>query len=592
MSIWKLRNVKANFDLLIKELNITPTFATVLANRNILTKRLLQTYKNTDEKFLYEVELMKDCQKAYEILKNAIENKIKICIYGDYDVDGVTSTVILFKALKSIGANVFYYIPDREKEGYGLNKKSVENVVEKGAQFILTCDNGIASIEEVDYIKSLNLEIVILDHHEPKFKIENEQKEEVLPLADAILNPKQLECKYPFKLLCAGGISYKFIKSFFNYLNVSKNTDEYLVFASIATICDVVDLIDENRIIVKKGLEIINQNKSINKGLYELIKLNNIQDKIIDEQDYGFKIGPCINASGRLETALKAVELFTCENDGEVTKIAEEIIDLNNERKKLTSLAVEEIHFYIENSDIKNDKVLVIYNDKIHESIAGIVAGRIKEIYNKPTFVITNSNDMAKGSGRSIECYNMFEEMVKCEHFFTKYGGHKMAAGFSLKHEYIEDFRKEINKNCNLNKNQLTRTIIIDKVIKISDINTKLLQELHTMKPFGKENKEPIFATKNLKINKIKLVGKEKKCLSFKLEDDEGNKIDAIDFSLYNKFIEILTKQNLNEDFDDVILGKSQTINLKMDFVYSVGVNSFNNNVNLLIKDFRNSEGI
>ncbi|MDE6357472.1 MAG: DHH family phosphoesterase, partial [Eubacteriales bacterium] len=363
-------------------------------------------------------------------------------VYGDYDVDGVTSTVILYKGLKKIGADVIHYIPDREEEGYGLNKEAIDEIRNIGVSLILTCDNGIASIDEIKYIKEMKMDIIVLDHHEPRYiELENGEKEDIIPIADAIVNPKQKSCTYPFKALCAGGISYKFIKGFYEYIEVDENFDEYLTFASIATICDIVDLLDENRIIAKKGLEILNNNKKINKGLYEIIKLNNLEEKQIDEGDYGFKIGPCINASGRLESALKAVELFTEEDDKKIKILAEELIQLNNERKELTSKAVEEILISVENSDYKNDKVLVIYNPELHESIAGIVAGRIKEKYYKPTFVITKSKDGAKGSGRSIPTYNMFEEMLKCQEFFTKFGGHKMAAGLSLKEENIDNFR-------------------------------------------------------------------------------------------------------------------------------------------------------
>lgn len=589
MSRWTIRNVNAKIDLMAEEFGISKVFATVLANRNILTKRALQVYINPNEKFLLDSLEMKDMEKSFNIITKAIINKQKICIYGDYDVDGVTSTVILYKGLKKLGANVIYYIPDREEEGYGLNKDAINEVINMGVDLILTCDNGIASIEEVKYIKELKIDIIILDHHEPRYiELENGEREDIIPIADAIVNPKQKDCNYKFKALSAGGISYKFIKGLYEYIEAEGDFDEYLVFASIATICDIVDLLDENRVIAKKGIEILNNNKQINKGLYEVIKLNNLDEKEIDEMDYGFKIGPCINASGRLESALKAVELFTAE-EGDIKTMAEELIQLNNERKELTLKAVENVIEQIEMSDYKNNKILVIYNSEIHESIAGIVAGRIKEKYYKPTFVITKSKDMAKGSGRSIPSYNMFEEMLKCQNLFIKFGGHKMAAGLSLKEENIDNFRKTINENCTLTKEDMTEVISIDKALNFSEIDFNLIDELKSMAPFGKENSRALFATKNVSVFSLYFVGKEKNILQFTFQDETKNKIKAISFDGYDKFLSILKERYPDELVKKIIDGYKKDIDLKLDVVYSIGVNEFNGykNIQLIIKDFR-----
>lgn len=588
MAKWRIRNPKANIPKMVEEFGISEIFATVLANRDILTARKLNTYLYTDNMFFYNALDMKDMEKSFIKIIEAISKNELICIYGDYDVDGVTSTVILYKALKHIGANVIYYIPDREEEGYGLNISAINEVIKKGVDIIFTCDNGIASIEEVKYIKENNIDIIILDHHEPRFLEEDNNKIEILPNADAIINPKQLNCEYKFKALSAGGISYKFVQGLYNYMEIEENLEEYLVFASISTVCDIVDLLDENRLIVKMGLDIFNNNKQINKGLFEILKVNNIDEKIISETDYGFIIGPCINASGRLESALKAVELFTEDNEENIKKLAVELLNLNIERKELTYKAVEDIFCMIENSNIKNDKILVVYNDKIHESIAGIVAGRIKEAYYKPTFVITKSKDGAKGSGRSIPSYNMFEELLKCSDLLQKFGGHKMAAGLSLTDENVDIFRNIINQNCTLSSEDLQETITIDKALKFSDITLDLAKELYKMKPIGKENKGAIFATKNVEIKNIRFVGKENNIIQLTLYDGISN-IRAISFDGYNKFLDILKQSICDDEIEKLILGIKKVIDLKLDVVYSIEVNIFNDieNVQLILKDFR-----
>ena len=588
MAKWRIRNPKANIPKMVEEFGISEIFATVLANRDILTARKLNTYLYTDNMFFYNALDMKDMEKSFIKIIEAISKNELICIYGDYDVDGVTSTVILYKALKHIGANVIYYIPDREEEGYGLNISAINEVIKKGVDIIFTCDNGIASIEEVKYIKENNIDIIILDHHEPRFLEEDNNKIEILPNADAIINPKQLNCEYKFKALSAGGISYKFVQGLYNYMEIEENLEEYLVFASISTVCDIVDLLDENRLIVKMGLDIFNNNKQINKGLFEILKVNNIDEKVINETDYGFIIGPCINASGRLESALKAVELFTEDNEENIKKLAVELLNLNIERKELTYKAVEDIFCMIESSNIKNDKVLVVYNDKIHESIAGIVAGRIKEAYYKPTFVITKSKDGAKGSGRSIPSYNMFEELLKCSDLLQKFGGHKMAAGLSLTDENVDIFRNIINRNCMLSSEDLQETITIDKALKFSDITLDLAKELYKMKPIGKENKGAIFATKNVEIKNIRFVGKENNIIQLTLYDGISN-IGAISFDGYNKFLDILKQSICDDEIEKLILGIKKVIDLKLDVVYSIEVNIFNDieNVQLILKDFR-----
>ncbi len=588
MARWIIRNAKANIEKMSLEFGISKIFATVLANKDILTRRALDTYLYKDERLFLNSLDMKDMKNAVLSIIEAISRKEKICIYGDYDVDGVTSTTILYKAMKKIGANVIYYIPDREEEGYGLNIEAIDELKAKGVDIILTCDNGIASIEEVYHIRQSDMQIIIIDHHEPRFFEQDGEKIEVVPDANYIVNPKQRECPYPFKNLSAGGLCFKFIKELYEYMEVDFSLDEYLVFASISTVCDIVDLLDENRLIVKMGLDIINKNKKINLGLYELLKLNQIEDKEIDEYDYGFVIGPCINACGRLETALTAVKLFISEDEEELKELAKELYELNSSRKELTKNAVDELLDYVENSSIKDDNVLVIYNENIHESIAGIVAGKIKERYYKPTFVITKAKDGAKGSGRSIPPYDMFSEMIKCSSLFTRFGGHKMAGGLSLSLDNIDKFREEINKNSSLTKEDLEETLVIDKALSFLDIDINLAKELERMKPFGKENRQPLFATKNVVIKNIRFVGKNSDILQLDLYRD-NRMLKAISFDGYKKFINILEENISKEEFENILNGKQKYIDLNFDILYSIEVNKFNGyeNIQLILKDFR-----
>lgn len=589
MSKWIIRNVRADLSKITKTYNISETLATVLINRNITNSRKLDTYLFETENLFHDVLKMKDVKESYEKLANAISNKDKICIYGDYDVDGVTSTTILYKGLKNINANVIYYIPNREEEGYGLNMEAIKEVSEKNVDLILTCDNGIASIEEIKYIKDIGLDIIVLDHHEPRFfEYENERKE-VLPVADYIVNPKQSACPYEFKELCAGGISFKFIKGLYEYLEIEMNTDEYLVLASIATVCDIVDLIDENRILTKLGLKLLNNNKKINLGLYYLLKKSEIEDKCLDEYDYGFAIGPRINASGRLETALKAVELFTSDDIDKIEELSSELVELNTERRKLTADAVSRITSKLAESDISNERVLVIYDDEIHESIAGIVAGRIKEMLFKPTIVLTNAKSGAKGSARSIPAYNIFEELLKCQHILDKFGGHKMAAGLSLSIDRIDELRSTLNQNCTLTNDELIQEIVIDKPLKFSDITMNLANELSKMKPLGKENRGAIFATKNVAIKNIRFVGKENNIIQLVLEDETKKELKAISFSGYENLMNIFSKNLPKEEVKKILTGIKKDVALKLDVLYTIEVNEFNNNrnVQLILNDFR-----
>ncbi|CBZ04647.1 single-stranded-DNA-specific exonuclease RecJ [Clostridium botulinum] len=586
---WMLRRNKLNIRDIANKSGISETLCTVLVNREIYNLEDIKDFLEPSLEKLYNPLLMKDMDKGTEIIKRSIIDKKKIAIYGDYDADGVTSTVILYIALKECEANVIYYIPDRETEGYGMCTERVERLKAEGVEVIITCDNGIAALEQVERAKELGMTVVITDHHElPFIENEKEEREYVVPKADAIINPKQKDCYYPFKMLCGAGIAFKFSKLLYEKLNMNPNKyKELLQFAAIGTICDVVDLKGENRIIAKLGLESINNTNNL--GLRALIKETSLNEKNITSYNVGFIIGPCINATGRLDTAALSVELFLAKDIKRAEKLAKELRNLNTERQEITMVGVEEITYTIENSSLKNDKVLVIYKENIHESIAGIVSGRIKDAYNRPTIVLTKGKEMPKGSGRSIDGYNLFEELMKCKEYIYKFGGHPMAAGLTIEEKNIDKLREELNKNCNLKDEDFIPTIRIDKRLALKEVNLELIDSLQCLEPFGKGNSSPILAEKNIKIEGIRILGKDQNTLKLTCRVEDTNKrIHAIAFGKVDEFKRDLENIYEDENVENIITNPLMA-GLKLDLIYYPMINEYNGNVytQLRIIDYR-----
>ncbi|ACO86276.1 single-stranded-DNA-specific exonuclease RecJ [Clostridium botulinum] len=586
---WMLRRNKLNIRDIANKSGISETLCTVLVNREIYNLEDIKDFLEPSLEKLYNPLLMKDMDKGTEIIKRSIIDKKKIAIYGDYDADGVTSTVILYIALKECEANVIYYIPDRETEGYGMCTERVERLKAEGVEVIITCDNGIAALEQVERAKELGMTVVITDHHElPFIENEKEEREYVVPKADAIINPKQKDCYYPFKMLCGAGIAFKFSKLLYEKLNMNPNKyKELLQFAAIGTICDVVDLKGENRIIAKLGLESINNTNNL--GLRALIKETSLNEKNITSYNVGFIIGPCINATGRLDTAALSVELFLAKDIKRAEKLAKELRNLNTERQEITMVGVEEITYAIENSSLKNDKVLVIYKENIHESIAGIVSGRIKDAYNRPTIVLTKGKEMPKGSGRSIDGYNLFEELMKCKEYIYKFGGHPMAAGLTIEEKNIDKLREELNKNCNLKDEDFIPKIRIDKRLALKEVNLELIDSLQCLEPFGKGNSSPILAEKNIKIEGIRILGKDQNTLKLTCRVEDTNKrIHAIAFGKVDEFKRDLENIYEDENVENIITNPLMA-GLKLDLIYYPMINEYNGNVytQLRIIDYR-----
>ncbi len=589
MAKWKMKRNKVDAEKMAAALNINKTIATILGNRGIGTLKKGRMFLDCNRNDMYDEYLFKGMDKGIEIIANAVKSGKKIAVYGDYDVDGVSSITILFKSLKKLGAEAVYYVPHRQSEGYGLNSEAVRKLNAEGAEVLLTCDNGIAAIEECKVAKELKMDVVIIDHHEPGFvEDENGNRTEILPCADAIIDHKQADCTYPYKNLCAAAISYKFVRALYKKLDKPLYfEDELLVFASIATVCDIVELLDENRVIVKNGLEIINKGIT-NIGLKAIVEAAGLGDKEIYEYHFGFVIGPAINSTGRLESAKMAIELFAEEDKDKAKEIAESLVMLNGKRKELTVQAADEIIDDIEKGIYGTDKVLVIYKEGIHESIAGIVASRVKEKFNKPVIVITEGEDFAKGSARSVEGYNIFEELNKNRHLFVKFGGHAMAAGLSLEKEKIEVLRKNLNTDCPLTEEMLEKVIRAEMKLEFKDIDINLAKDLRKLAPFGKGNPKPVFGILNVEVEKAGIIGKNKNVLKLMLKDESGEKrFNAVSFDLAEEYLD-----NIKDLYGEKVCCKikeGSPFSHKMDIVCTIDINSFNNKetVELMLQDFR-----
>lgn len=590
MTRWMMKRTTADINYISKKAGITVTTAKILANRGINTIEEINKFLNAGEEYLHDPFLMKDMDKGTDIVKNSILNEEKIIIYGDYDADGVTSTAIMYKALKKCGARVKYHIPDREAEGYGLNKDRLKIIKEEGFHTVLTCDNGISAIEEIELAKALGLKVVITDHHElPFIEDEESHREYIMPKADAIINPKRRDCSYPFKLLCGAGIAFKFAKALFNKMSIDeKEADDYIELACIGTICDVVDLVDENRVITKVGLKNISNSKNI--GIAALLDTLEVQGKKITSHTIGFLIGPCINATGRLETAELSVELLLTEDKNKAISLSRELLALNKKRQEMTVKCVDDIISHIENSHMKYEKVLVVYNKEVHESIAGIVAGKIREKFNLPTIVITKGKEMPKGSGRSIDEYNLFEELTKCKDLLHKFGGHPMAAGLSIKEENIDILRNRLNENCKLTEEDITPKIRLEKQVPLEEITERLIDEINRLEPFGKGNASPLLGEKNVIVNDIQLLGREiKNTLRFQIySTNHKENITGICFGKVEEFQKMIM-DSYHISLEQLLTGNNV---IKLDLVYVPFVNVFRDKkyLQMRIVDFRPSK--
>lgn len=539
MEKWMVYNKKADFQKIGSEFGIDPVIARLIRNRDIQDMKEIRSYLYGTLAEIPSPWKMKDMERAVQILQKKITQKKKIRIIGDYDIDGVTATCILLKGLKRLGANVDTYIPDRVKDGYGMHEQLIDKALEDGIDTILTCDNGIAAAAEIEYAKKEGLTVIVTDHHDIPFRDTEDGRIWIIPKADAVVNPKQNDCLYPNKNICGAVVAWKLIWALYERLGIdSDEIWDFLELAAIATVGDVMDLQGENRIIVKEGLKKLSSTSF--EGLKALICVNNLEGAEITAYHVGFVVGPCINASGRLDTAARSLELLLADNMEDAMKLADDLYDLNQSRKAMTEQGKEQAIQSIEENNLGKDRVLVVYLPDCHESLAGIIAGRIREAYNKPVFVLTKGADGVKGSGRSIEAYSMYEELVKCSDLLTQFGGHPMAAGLSMEEKNVELFRRRLNDNCTLTEQDLIPKIMIDVPMPISYLSKKLTEQLKVLEPFGKGNSKPLFAQKNLRAVGIRVFGRNRNVAKMLLIDENGIKMDAVYFGEAQEFVDFV----------------------------------------------------
>ena len=572
MKQWMVLNKKADFKVIGERFGIDQVTARIIRNRDIIEEEEIRKFLDGSIQDLNNPHLLYEAELLVKILVKKIKDQKHIRIIGDYDIDGVMSTHILRTAIKKCQGKVSIQIPDRMKDGYGLNMNLVEKAYEDGVDTILTCDNGIAAMEEIARGKELGMTILVTDHHEIPFVEEEGKRTFLRSKADAVVNPHQRECVYPYKNLCGAGVAWKVICLLYEEIGIpQEEAEEMLEFVAFATVGDIMSLTGENRILVKEGLKRIHHTKNI--GMKALITRCGLEPEQIDAYHFGFVLGPCVNASGRLDTAQRALELFSVTEPENAQKIASELVVLNEERKEMTLAGVEQAVEICEKEDYVKDSVLVIYLPEVHESIAGIIAGKIRERYYKPTFILTKAEEGVKGSGRSIEEYSMFEEMCKCQELFLKFGGHPMAAGLSLSEENVNLFRKKINECSPLKDNFPVEKIRIDVPMPMDYVSKELILELNLLAPIGKENPHPIFADKNLTVTRLWLVGKNQNVLRMNLVTESGMTVSAINFRNVEVIQEYLKEKFGEEEYLAAMRGRG--CRMKISVIYTPKINRF-----------------
>ena len=563
-SKWLVYAKKADFKAIEQKYGIDQVIARIMRNRDVCTDEEMQMYLNGSIDGLHAPELLKNAQKAVDILTEKIAQHKKIRIIGDYDIDGICSITILYKALKKAGADVDYVVPHRITDGYGINEHLIDNAAAEGKDTILTCDNGIAAIPQIQYAKEHGLTVIVTDHHDIPFTEENGEKKLLTSCADAIVDPKQPDCAYPFDKICGAVVAYKVMQILYEKLGLDKaDFKEYTELAAIATVGDVVDLKDENRVIVRQGLAWIATTK--NTGLRALIEACELDAAHLSAYHIGFIIGPCLNASGRLDTAQRAIELLLCTEPGKAHEMAQELRELNEERKNMTDTEAKKAIEMVEGTDLYEDNVLVVYLPDCHESLAGIIAGRVREAYNKPSFVLTKGEDCVKGSGRSIESYHMYRALCGVRDLLLKFGGHPMAAGFSLKEENVGEFRRRLNEQSTLTREDFIPKIWIDVAMPLEYISEALVNELKSLEPFGQGNEKPQFAQKNLRIRSLRALGRNNNAVRMTVVTEQGRPMEAMVFTEADKFVEEAKNSR------------------SMDVIYYPDINEYNGNRTLQI---------
>lgn len=575
-----------NFMEMAKKYGIDPLIARIIRNRDIIDEKEITEYLYGGKEALHNPHLLKDVDKAAEIIAEGIAEKKAMRIIGDYDIDGVNATYILLDGIHRCGGNVDAAIPDRMKDGYGINEHLIEQALSDGKELLITCDNGIAAINEINFAKEKGMTVVVTDHHEIPYRNAEQGKEFLRSNADAIVNPKQADCPYPCKGICGAVVAWKLVQVLYERMDIPvEEADIFIENAGFATVGDVMDLTGENRILVKLGLKALEHTK--NPGMKALIAKNKLSDKPLSAYHIGFVLGPCINASGRLDTAKRSLELLLERDEVKASALAGELVELNESRKYMTQQETQKALEQIEKEGREKDKVLVVYLPECHESLAGIIAGRIREAYQRPVFVLTRGEEGVKGSGRSIEAYSMFDKMTEVAELFTKYGGHPMAAGLSMREEDIDKLREQLNQKAELSEEDMAEVVRLDAVLPMSYFTVDTIRQLSVLEPCGKSNTKPVFADRNIKITRAGIVGVNRNVLKLHLLDSKGNPVAGVYFGEVVKFLTFLSEKFGSEEVDAAMHGKENSIQFAAVYEPAVDTYSGRESVQAIIRRFR-----
>lgn len=575
-----------NFMETAKKYGIDPLIARIIRNRDITDEKEITEYLYGGKEALHNPHLLKDVDKAAEIITEGIAGKKAMRIIGDYDIDGVNATYILLEGIRRCGGNVDAAIPDRMKDGYGINEHLIEQALSDGKELLITCDNGIAAINEINFAKEKGMTVVVTDHHEIPYRNTEQGKEFLRSNADAIVNPKQNDCLYPCKGICGAVVAWKLVQVLYERMDIPvEEADIFIENAGFATVGDVMDLTGENRILVKLGLKALEHTK--NPGMKALIAKNKLSDKSLSAYHIGFVLGPCINASGRLDTAKRSLELLLERDEVKASALAGELVELNESRKYMTQQETQKALEQIEKEGREKDKVLVVYLPECHESLAGIIAGRIREAYQRPVFVLTRGEEGVKGSGRSIEAYSMFDKMTEVAELFTKYGGHPMAAGLSMREEDIDKLREQLNQKAELSEEDMAEVVRLDAVLPMSYFTVDTIRQLSVLEPCGKSNTKPVFADRNIKITRAGIVGVNRNVLKLHLLDSRGNPVAGVYFGEVEKFLTFLSEKFGSEEVDAAMHGRENSIQFAAVYEPAVDTYSGRESVQAIIRRFR-----
>ena len=580
MAKWMVSAKKADFNQIAEKFGIDPVIARIIRNRDVEGDAAIEKFLHGTTADLYEPSLLRDAEKAANLLVEKTTERKPIRVIGDYDIDGVCATYILTAVLERCGALVDAVIPHRIMDGYGLNDRLIEEAKAAGVDTILTCDNGIAALPQIALAKGLGMTVIVTDHHEVPYEVQTDgSRKETLPAADAVVDPKREGCPYPDKGICGAVTAYKLMELYLRrmsgkgVLTVAESESlltELMAFAGFATVGDVMELADENRILVKYGLRQLE--KTANPGLRALLAVNELTEKRLTGYHIGFVLGPCLNATGRLDTAERALAMFRTQDEGEALTVAGELKALNDSRKEMTLQGTKQAIEMIEETKLKEDQVLVVFLPDCHESLAGIIAGRIREKYHKPVFVLTRAEEGVKGSGRSIEAYHMYDKMSECKELFTKYGGHKMAAGVSMPEENVEAFRAYLNAHSGLSPEDLVEVIHIDVPMPMSYVTPELVRQITLLEPFGNGNPKPVFAQKGVRVRRGRILGKNGNVGKYRVADEGGREYDMMYFGDLEQWHDFLAAHFGQEELERLYSGGSSAIVISVIYYPDINV--------------------